>query len=42
MGAAFPLVLVAGHLYIQSSFDVLWGSEAGVEEPVHTRAHWTE
>ncbi len=27
MGAAFPLVLVAGHLYTQSSSDILWGSE---------------
>ena len=40
MGAAFLLVLVAGHLYIQSSFDVLWGPEAAVEEPVHSRSHW--
>ncbi len=33
MVAAFPLVLVAGHLYIQSSSDVCRGSEAAVEEP---------
>lgn len=42
MGAAFPLVLVAGHLYIQSSFKVLWEFEAAVEEPVLAGAHWTE
>ena len=39
MGAAFPLVLVAGHLYIQLSFKVLWEFEAAVEEPVLAGAH---